>query len=397
MYLFFYFFLISEMKRINRRLEFIALLLFGSLGLLILLFTDNSDDLLEVPESETAQSMPKRHTNGDQATTPQSSKCKMNTSVAKIPEFTHFNEPMKEFLRFRHCRNFPILLDAPEKCGKRPQDSSKVFLLLMIKSSPLNYDRREVIRKTWGKERLQNGVWIRRIFVSGVPQSNVDARRYSSLLQIENEQHNDILQFDFIDTFYNLTLKQTLFLGWLETQCPHAHFLFNGDDDVFANTENMVLFLKGLKDNDGSEHLFMGFLVIGNGPIRDAYSKYFVPAQIYESHLFPPYCSGGGILLSMFTAKAIYKVLHAMEIFPIDDVFLGMCLEKAGLQPMSHRGILTLGFQMLSNTFETFDPCFYRELLLVHSFLPHEAIVMWEKIHNPQIKCGTLMAPKLPV
>lgn len=170
------------------------------------------------------------------------SRCQQNMSVANIKNFSALPDHIKDFLYYRHCRHFPMLLDIPDKCGGA-EGSSDVFLLLVIKSAPVNYDRREVLRKTWAKERLQNGVWIRRLFISGTTGVGFEKKRLNTLLKIEQRENNDILQWDFNDSFFNLTLKQILFLEWMERNCPHARFLLNGDDDVFVNTDNMVEYL----------------------------------------------------------------------------------------------------------------------------------------------------------
>ncbi|XP_044056544.1 N-acetyllactosaminide beta-1,3-N-acetylglucosaminyltransferase 3-like isoform X2 [Siniperca chuatsi] len=268
-------------------------------------------------------------------------RCQQNMSAANITGFSSLPGGIKDFLYYRHCRHFPMLMDLPDKCGG-PDKSAEVFLLLVIKSSPVNYERREVLRKTWAKERLHNGVWIRRIFISGTMGTGFEKERLNKLLELEQQEYSDILQWDFSDTFYNLTLKQILFLEWMERNCPNARFLLNGDDDVFANTDNMVEYLQSLKDNDGSKHLFTGHLIQNVGPIRSSGSKYFIPVQIQESESYPPYCGGGGFLLSGYTALVIYHMSQSIAILPIDDFYMGMCLAKAGLAPVSHMGFRTI-------------------------------------------------------
>ncbi|CAG00611.1 unnamed protein product, partial [Tetraodon nigroviridis] len=220
-------------------------------------------------------------------------RCKRNTAVFNITGFGSLPENIKDFLYYRHCRHFPMLLDVPDKCGGAAK-SAEVFLLLVVKSSPLNYDRREVLRKTWAAERLHKGVWIRRIFISGTRGEGHEKRRTNSLLELEQREYRDILQWDFSDSFYNLTLKQILFLEWMERNCPGARFLLNGDDDVFAHTDNMVEYLQSLRGNDGSQHLFTGYLIQGHGPVRWKESKYYIPAEIHKEDSYFPYCGGGG-------------------------------------------------------------------------------------------------------
>ncbi|XP_034737611.1 N-acetyllactosaminide beta-1,3-N-acetylglucosaminyltransferase 3-like [Etheostoma cragini] len=315
------------------------------------------------------------------------SKCQQNMSAANITGFSSLPGDITDFLYYQHCRHFPMLLDLPDKCGGADK-SAEVFLLLVIKSSPVNYDRREVLRKTWAKERLHNDVWIRRIFISGTSDTGFEKERLNKLLELENREYNDILQWDFNERFYNLTLKQILFLEWMERNCRNARFLLNGDDDVFANTNNMVEYLQSLKDNDGSKHLFTGHLIQNVGPIRQSWSKYFIPVQVQESDSYPPYCGGGGFLLSGYTALVIYNMSKSIPIHPIDDVYMGMCLAKAGLGPDSHMGVKTTGLDIPSSTLDAYNPCYYKEVLLVHRFLPAQMYLMWHRIHDSNLKCG---------
>uniref|UniRef100_A0A8C5RKP7 Hexosyltransferase n=1 Tax=Laticauda laticaudata TaxID=8630 RepID=A0A8C5RKP7_LATLA len=312
--------------------------------------------------------------------------CRPNASVANLTGFAELPDHIKDFLRYRHCRHFPLLLDLPGKCGA-PEASHQVFLLLAVKSSPDNYERREIIRKTWGQERTFAGIHIRRIFLSGVAANTREARKLNQLLRLEHAEHGDILQWRFVDSFFNLTLKQVLFHTWLESRCPGVRFVFNGDDDVFANTDNMAQYLLGVP-GAGDQHLFVGHLITNVGPIREKWSKYYVPEQVTASNSYPPYCGGGGLLMSGYTCHAIYQQSLGIQLFPIDDVYLGMCLEKAGLAPASHVGIRMVGVRVPSSKLESFDPCYYRELLLVHRFVPYEMLVMWEAIRQPDLVCG---------
>lgn len=315
-------------------------------------------------------------------------KCERNMSAANISDFSTLPAHIQDFLYHRHCRHFPLLLDFPNKCGG-PDKSSQVFLFLVIKSSPGNYERREALRKTWATERQHNGLWIRRIFISGTAGSGAEKMRLNKLLRIEQKEYNDILQWDFVDSFFNLTLKQILFLEWMERNCPNARFLLNGDDDVFSNTDNMVEYLHDLTDNDGGKHLFTGHLIQYVGPIRSPGSKYFVPVQVHESDSYPPYCGGGGFLLSGYTASVIYDMSKSITLLPIDDVYMGMCLAKAGLRPESHMGVKTAGLYIPSKV-DGYDPCFYKEVLLVHRFLPMEMFLMWHRIKSPELNCSSV-------
>nr|XP_033812522.1 N-acetyllactosaminide beta-1,3-N-acetylglucosaminyltransferase 3-like [Geotrypetes seraphini]XP_033812523.1 N-acetyllactosaminide beta-1,3-N-acetylglucosaminyltransferase 3-like [Geotrypetes seraphini] len=316
--------------------------------------------------------------------------CRGNASAMALRSFRQQPANMKNFLRYRHCKEFPRILDVPNKCGGA-QASKNVFLLLVIKSSPINYERREIIRKTWGMEKAYQRVQVRRLFIVGISSDLSEAEKINRLLQLETQEYGDILQWNFYDTFYNLSLKQVLFYQWMVETCPDARFIFNGDDDVFVNTYNVVEYLLGLPStNDIHSHLFVGSLNIGMPPVREVNSKYYVPKQLFSSDAFLPYCGGGGILMSHFTAQAIYKASLDIQLFPIDDAYLGMCLAKAGLSPASHEGIRTLGIWLPSSKFKAFNPCYYKELLMVHRFVPFETLVMWKAIQDPNLNCAQI-------
>ncbi|XP_036884867.1 N-acetyllactosaminide beta-1,3-N-acetylglucosaminyltransferase 3-like [Sturnira hondurensis] len=317
------------------------------------------------------------------AAVPVRAPCRANTSLAQLPDFAEQPQHVRNFLLHKHCRDFPLLQDVPpSKCAQ------PVFVLLVIKSSPHNYERREVVRRTWGRERAVRGHWLRRLFLVGTAQTQHEAHKVNQLLALEARVHGDILQWDFHDTFFNLTLKQVLFLQWQEARCSNASFVLNGDDDVFAHTDNMVSYLL---DHNPDHHLFVGQLIQNVGPIRAPQSKYYVPKIVTQEEHYPPYCAGGGFLLSRFTAAALGRAARTLDLLPIDDVFLGMCLQQEGLRPASHSGIRTVGVRSPSARLSSFHPCFYQELLLVHRFLPYEMLLMWNALSQADLICGKQM------
>ncbi|KAL2806815.1 acetylgalactosaminyl-O-glycosyl-glycoprotein beta-1,3-N-acetylglucosaminyltransferase, partial [Daubentonia madagascariensis] len=227
---------------------------------------------------------------------------------------------------------------------------------------------------------------VRRLFLLGTAApEDARAERLAALVGLEAREHGDVLQWAFADTFLNLTLKHVLLLDWLAARCPHARFLLSGDDDVFVHTANVLRFLQA---QPPGRHLFTGQLMHGSVPIRDSWSKYFVPPQLFPGRVYPVYCSGGGFLLSSPTARALRAAAQHTPLFPIDDAYMGMCLEHAGLAPSGHEGIRPFGVQLPGAQQPSFDPCMYRDLLLVHRFAPYEMLLMWKALHDPALICG---------
>lgn len=77
----------------------------------------------------------------------------------------------------------------------------------------------------------------------------------------------------------------------------------------------------------------------------------------------------------------------SIPLFPIDDVYMGMCLAKANLAPTYHTGVRTLEYFKLHKTIK-YKPCIMKELLLVHDFVPAHIYIMWHQLHDPNLKCG---------
>ena len=114
------------------------------------------------------------------------------------------------------------------------KSEDKLRLLIMVYSSPNNYERRRIIRKTWGKA-FANFPGVRMLFLLGQSPTGLE-----SDLETEASKYEDMVQEDFIDTFVNLTLKATFMFKWIkDNDCLSAKFLFKVDDDTFVNPEEM--------------------------------------------------------------------------------------------------------------------------------------------------------------
>ena len=57
-----------------------------------------------------------------------------------------------------------------------------------------------------------------------------------NLDQLSNEasSYDDILAGDFLDSFHNLTFKDSMLMTWAKERCP-SKFIFKGDDDILLN------------------------------------------------------------------------------------------------------------------------------------------------------------------
>ncbi|KAM6946359.1 UDP-GlcNAc:betaGal beta-1,3-N-acetylglucosaminyltransferase 9 [Aplochiton taeniatus] len=308
----------------------------------------------------------------------------------------------EQYMRQKDNRDFQLLIDQPEKClvkreaGHRGRDggpTSAPYLLIAVKSVAADFDKRQVVRRTWGREDVfHTGVTVRTVFLLGVPTNGSALPLWDRLLQYESSTYQDILLWDFQDTFFNLTLKETHFLQWVNDSCPGVRFIFKGDADVYVNVENI---LEMLRFQTMDRDLFVGDIIFHARPIRRRSSKYFVPESVYGAGVYPSYAGGGGFVMSGHTARRLSKACQQVEVFPIDDVFLGMCLQRIGVRPLRHQGFRTFGIVRPSAAphLQVFDPCFYRELMVVHSLTPPQIWLMWNLLHDPALRCHARHAP----
>ncbi|XP_053545072.1 UDP-GlcNAc:betaGal beta-1,3-N-acetylglucosaminyltransferase 8 [Bombina bombina] len=287
--------------------------------------------------------------------------CKIKRPSLEKP----FYEPLEKFLLYGGCRDQKLIIDQPDKCV-----ANKTFLLLAIKSSPANFAQRQAVRSTWGMERSYNGQFVRLVFLLGT----TPGPDLSNLLFHEDKLFHDLLQWDFQDTFFNLTLKDQLFLGWASLQCPDARYILKGDDDVFARTSDIVHHLNSLTESQ-SRALYMGHVVKIARPYRDSKSKYYIPPTYFDGW-YPPYAGGGGYVFSGALTHWLYLVSHFVTPFPIDDVYTGMCFKALGVNPIAHPRFRTFETPCTDKN----HGCIDENLLLVHKRNPQELIKMWKHL-----------------
>ncbi|XP_022528502.2 N-acetyllactosaminide beta-1,3-N-acetylglucosaminyltransferase 2 isoform X1 [Astyanax mexicanus] len=295
--------------------------------------------------------------------------------TTQVKDFSSLSDRFKDFLLYMQCRTYPMVVDHPEICKDQP------FLLLAIKSLAPHFERRQAIRESWGKAGLMLNKTVVTVFLLGNASALDNFPDLSHMLKFESDRHRDLLQWDYRDSFFNLTIKEVLFLEWFNTRCSEASFLFKGDDDVFVNTLHIIEFLKNLSP-DKAQDLFVGDVITNAGPHRDKKVKYFIPESMFVGS-YPPYAGGGGYLYSGNVAKRLHGVMSKVALYPIDDVYTGMCLRKLGLAPEKHKGFRTFDIEEKYRN----NPCAYKSLMLVHPRSPQDMIKIWGWLNDPTLNC----------
>ncbi|XP_018417892.1 PREDICTED: beta-1,3-galactosyltransferase 2-like [Nanorana parkeri] len=290
-----------------------------------------------------------------------SKKLKAFTTVKNIPAKEVPPNPM-----------YPYLIEEDQKCASGPP-----FLLLLIPSIPQENLNRDTLRKTWANETLVNGVNTTRLFLLGRSSS----QEIQEKVMLESSNFHDIIQQDFIDSYNNLTLKTLMGIEWVSRLCPNVSYVMKIDSDMFLNPwflMDKVL----LPSSPVNVNFYTGLVVDSASPQRDKSSKWYMPLSQYSKDVYPSYCSGTSYIFSGDLAGRIYKKAHDINIFPFEDVFVGMCLQSIGIQISKPAGNWFLGEKM------KYDRCQFASLVTVHHFTPQELLELWPDFTSPLETCN---------
>ncbi|XP_078541273.1 beta-1,3-galactosyltransferase 2-like [Lissotriton helveticus] len=262
-------------------------------------------------------------------------------------------------------KKFSFLFNEAYKCvGRTP------FLLLLIPSIPEEVATRDVIRKTWGNETLMPGVDIMRIFLLGAPQPPATFAAMQVLLRNESATFGDIIQQDFMDTYNNLTLKTMMGMEWVATYCPNATYVMKIDTDMFFNPFFLVNQL--LQPNlVAKKNYFTGLVVRWARPYRINNSKWFVSIDVYPKDFYPTYCSGTGYVLSGDLAAKIYHIAPVVIPIHMEDVFMGLCLERLRIEVTNSLNSAFNGYRI------EYERCKFTKLITVHHYTKEEIEHLW--------------------
>ncbi|KAI5182176.1 Beta-1,3-Galactosyltransferase 5 [Manis pentadactyla] len=272
--------------------------------------------------------------------------------------------PYKEPFAFKKpSENFLQLPDID--CRRDPP-----FLVLLVTSTHEQTFARMAIRSTWGREKNMWGRHIRTFFLLGTTFNKDLSRAVAQ----ESQQHRDLIQKDFVDTYFNLTLKTMMGMEWVHRYCPQAAFVMKTDSDMFVNIYYLTELL--VKKNR-TTRFFTGFLKLNEFPIRQKYNKWFVSKYEYPWDRYPPFCSGTGYVFSSDVASQVYNVSESIPFIKLEDVFVGLCLAKLKVtleELHSKQTFFPNGLR--------FSTCRFKKIVSCHFISPHNLLSYWQALEN---------------
>ncbi|XP_045116791.1 beta-1,3-galactosyltransferase 5-like [Portunus trituberculatus] len=220
-----------------------------------------------------------------------------NFSPSVIPDVFSVHPVFNEIEEVKHDDEYAkipgwpygLRINEPDTC--KDQD---VYLLNTITSNPTQIYHRDLIRKMWRSEAISRRLKIRTVFIIAAVPSAVTQRH----LQEESDKYGDIVQFDFLETRRNLTVKSLAALHWFRAYCSNATWVLKCDVDAFIN---FWALLDVLRFAEGSNDAVCARSKT-RSVCRDAHqmgcmAHYVVEPWEYAAAVYPPYCQGYAYVL----------------------------------------------------------------------------------------------------
>ena len=203
-------------------------------------------------------------------------------------------------------------------CGK--SNGKDLLFIAFVPVSPNLFEIRDLIRSTWASGKyLKPKAKI--VFLLGrSTESSVN-------FQIKNEslKYADIVQYDFDDTFYNLTIKTIIGFKWVSSYCQNAKYTLKVDDDVVVNVHFLIEYLEGsIKKNKKQKNTIIGKCNKKRQVIRNINSRFFMSKDEFKDDYYKEYCEGPAYLLTTdLVPKMYYKSLNT-NLIKFEDVYVGL-------------------------------------------------------------------------
>ncbi|XP_076841237.1 beta-1,3-galactosyltransferase 2-like [Brachyhypopomus gauderio] len=299
-----------------------------------------------------------------------------NTTEAQVTmrttqDVTNITQVEDTYYHEAYPHNYHYILDEPETC-----DHMEPFLTLMVPVAPQQVQARDAIRSTWGNESVVQGKVVKVLFMLGLPGGE-QAEKLQEQLLLESQQHHDIIQSNFMDTYINLTIKTMVIMDWLATHCPQSNYSMKVDSDMFLNLENLMAML--LDPNTPTENYITGMVMWNRPVVRDKNSKWYVSEELYAEEFYPTYLLGMGYVFSNDLPEKIVAVSKNIKPFNIEDAYIGVCLKQIGISPSNPPN--PSQFQAYFNG--NYQRSNFLRVITIILGSPQQLVTFWQDIKKP--------------
>lgn len=190
-------------------------------------------------------------------------------------------------------------------------------ILYFVHTAPKNFDKRQMLRKTIGDPGIASEVNSAVVFFVGVTP---DLKERKTLLE-EAANEGDLVSFNFMDTYKNLSHKFINGARWILDNCllDAKSAIVKIDDDILVNVFALSSYLTSGAMAVTGMHCFM---FKQTGPQRKKWSKWYVSRKAYASNVYPAYCTGAAVIMQPSVLLTLYNAASQVPFFWVDDVYV---------------------------------------------------------------------------
>ena len=168
------------------------------------------------------------------------------------------------------------------------------------------------------------------LFVLGM-NANKSLQPY---LFTETKICNDILLFDFMDNYWNLSIKSILGFNWA-IKHYNTNIFVKIDDDIICNVsrihKEILRHIRAPPPGQGQAKVIIGkcrsYTTV---PDRNPNSPSYVSREIYSGHMFPKTCMGPTYAVSREAVKSIITQTRDVPLLKQEDVTIGVLARASG-------------------------------------------------------------------
>lgn len=212
---------------------------------------------------------------------------------------------------------------SPNKSLCYSSDQNLVLVAFVV-IAPDRFEKRMKIRNTWANHNSFSNM---KVFFSLGRSRNSTVNK---MIRDEALLYNDILQVDFVDSYYKIINKVLLTYKWVSLNCQNAKYVLRINDDVVVNSLSLIKYLKtAYKKRDIINNTAFGNIMYFGLIVRDVQDKFYVPFEKINKPYYDPYPEGTAFIITAdLAARFFYLGFSKLKPFThTEDVFIGMMVK----------------------------------------------------------------------
>ncbi|XP_076045690.1 beta-1,3-galactosyltransferase 1-like [Oratosquilla oratoria] len=210
---------------------------------------------------------------------------------------------------------FRYLLNEPDTC------KGGLDIINIVPIDPADIDTRNLIRRLWGNQKYFTVTRMKTVFLLGTFESPF----LKEHVLLEHHLFHDIIQADFVDSYYNLTRKTMTSLHWTHTYCSSAKWFLKSDADIFVNPFALSYFLT-FQRADFVCRMNTHPEVCRTGTCKN--TKWIISEKEYPGKMYPPYCAGPAYVIKTQLVPKLYAAANRKKPFVMEDAYFTGILAK---------------------------------------------------------------------